>query len=446
MINTQEERLMAKSYKQSVARLLQRREEFSQPGRQVGIESEVCLYHPDATEHELLAIRNAVVSEVGAAAELGGAQIELVTNPCDVMAASGFQAFAESYQHRWNRLKVAASRYGVYVMRCGTNPFQPCINPLRTNQEKYQRVPDFQNHFRNPFMETKVGLLGTQVDVGDASVISLMQSFQVNVEAKSIEHGLQMVNHSLMLSPYLLGISGNAGWLECTNTGYQDIRTHAWEISHDTRTLGEIKQGLCLRIGLPESYFATVKSYFARMARYPFIMFNPDKALDIAIGLNWLDARLKFIGSSAVVELRSISTQPSIADEIGIAALYLGWLHYANCVQMQLMPIEHVRENRYAAMLYGLKGKLWNACGKLVDATEAVNQELSNAVTGMKCLGIYDDAVSFVNPITERLCIGTPSDRLNNIAKPCIVLSNSEMLSALEEACMVSCYNELAAA
>lgn len=130
--------------------------------------------------------------------------------------------------------------------------------------------------------------------------------------------------------------------------------------------------------------------------------------------MTWLDARVKFIGDSAVVELRLPSMRPTIGEEMVLLLLYVGRLHYSQITNQPLLSINMVRENRLAAMLHGTKKTMWflNRCAEPVKlpANRGLLAEIEKAKRGLDMLGILsslDDKL-----LNEILRIGPPSDRI----------------------------------
>jgi len=400
----------------------------------VGLESEVAVFSEDRTADEIGARRNALLLQSsGISCELGALQLEFRTPPIEVGEST--RALRRSLEGAHGVALEAARGEGLNVLRIGSNPFFPVIGTPRTDAERYRRVPDFQNEHRRQGIATTLGLNGTRVEIGDASSVSLFQALHINLEATSVPDAVDKLNRSLMLSPYLLALSGNSRYLDLTDTGTSDHRVLVWEISHDTRTHEELRRGWGLRIGLPERYFADIGEYFDRIARYPFILYNPEAALAIGIGLAWLDARIKFLGDSAVVELRSLSTQPTIGEEIDLVLFYLGRLAYSQGNREPLLPIEFVRENRLTAILHGLAGKYWCRCqsGELVrrSGCVAVAHELALAKQGLRVMGHYDAGT--LDNIAGRLLGGSPSDRLATTLKFAAKPTKRQMIDALSK-------------
>ena len=163
-------------------------------------------------------------------------------------------------------------------------------------------------------------------------------------------------------------------------------------------------------MGLPERYFGSVSDYLQRIARFPFILDNPDAALQIAVGMTWLDARIKFIEQSVVVELRNLPTQAEWEDEVALTAAYLGMLAYCDHHRLLPMPIDRVADNRMSAMQYGLNARMW-LDGEQASAAHATEVWLRRAEEGLRHRGLHDASV-WLERLYSRLKVGCPSEQL----------------------------------
>jgi hypothetical protein len=427
----------------------------------IGLESELALYNDQIEQKDLEAMRDAIIAETSEFSdlELGVSQIETRTKPFDVAGNNGWEGLNASYQADYRKLLTACRSHGASVMRIGSNPFLPVIKAPRTNKERYKLVPDYYNQNRPKQKDTMIGLGEKKIDIGDAAVVSLFQSFQVNLEASSLDDACDKMNRSLFIAPYLLSISGNARFLELTDSSLSDLRLISWEKSHDDRRLCidtnlEDMRTVCwekafdlrcsqeaankeyLRIGLPNRYFENMPDYFNYISAFPFILHAPERALGIAIGLSWFDARTKIIGDSAVVELRVLSTQPTIEEELTLTLLYIGRLAYSQNTKELIMPIGFVKENRLSAMLYGRKKPMW-----FLDETNELKKiphdigmglEIEKAELGLEILGLrrhMDDET-----LDLMLRAGSPSARLaDDLEKGKGHLTHARMKEAMEK-------------
>lgn len=457
-IMSQQEKEMLVAFNGQVRDLLASRDKFTKNNNslKVGLESEIAVY-AQLDNAELVGKRDAIISDNPdfTDVELGASQIEIRTPPIDIISCNGVVSLKEIYKQRFDNVLKSAQRRGVRLLRVGANPFLPTIGTPRTDKLKYRLVPDFYNQYRNPNLDTMIGLGPNRINIGDAAVVSLFQSFQVNLEAKSIEDACDKMNRSLAIVPYLLAFSGNARYLNYQDTRIQDARMMSWEASHDTRIFCDTQFHDLriisweksfdvrpektenwqneLRVGLPRRYFRNLGDYLERAGTFPFILYNSEAALVISIGMTWLDARTKFIGDSAIVELRLLSTQPTIDEEILLTLLYIGRLHYSQESKENPIPINMVRENRLSAMLFGLKKPMWflNGSGVPVKlpAKIGLSLEIERATTGLNQLGlssVFDK--DLLNSVLEK---SSPSDRLSKMLKLNRNISINDMEDAL---------------
>lgn len=347
--------------------------------------------------------------------ELGASQLELRTPPYD-LTGKGITGFAASMHDIEDRIRVSAKRQGALILRDGVNPLVWVQEIRRTNKEKYQQVPDFHNQNRKKDTNTLIGVSPNLVDTGDAAVIALCNSVQCNLEAKDFNDAIDKLNRSLMISPFIVGLCANARFIADRDTGLRDLRNIAWEVSHDTRTPEERNKGALTRVGLPGHYYSDMQDYFDQISQYPFILYNPPAALQIGIGLNWRDARIKLIEDSLVVEFRPVSTQPTVDENLAAMLFYTGRLGWSQITNEPLLDFSLVRANKEMVMRYGVQGYLWTTEGNHIlqaPALEVLEKELGKAKKGMEMLGFDNQGFSgFFELLESRFSKGIPADKM----------------------------------
>lgn len=345
--------------------------------------------------------RNSIQAQVPSAdPELGAAQIEWRTDPIMLNEANGLTTLIHQAQERDAQMATAASQHNAHILRVGTQPLVPLERIERTSKPKYQKVPDFHNAHRT-HNNTTLGIWEERVDVNDAAIVALLNSLQSNIEASSLEDAVDLTNRSLMIGPWVVALSGNARFLAGKDTMWNDVRATAWEITHDTRTDEERKQGKGLRIGLPVDYFSSIEDYFERVGSHPFILDDEANALRIGIGLFWQDTRIKIIDDSAVVEFRPVSIQPTVEEDIAVMLFYIGRLKWSQLTQETLMPIDAVRERRALAMQVGI-----------LPFAQELTKELQRAQNALELLGMSrEELLSFFSILNDRVkAKQTPAD------------------------------------
>ena len=164
-------------------------------------------------------------------------------------------------------------------------------------------------------------------------------------------------------------------------------------------------------------YYLDLRDYLQRVSCYPFILYDPEHAFQIGIGLNWRDARIKFIEDSIVVEFRPVSTQPTVRENIAIMLFYLGRLHWSIQNNEPLLDLKLVEQNRNQAMYFGLNSRLWTYRGRRIEilpAEVALDLELKRATDGLMSFGFSKEEIDYYFEILRvRLSEKeTPSDKL----------------------------------
>lgn len=399
----QRESVMKSAFQSSIADLLSHREQFNKPpgALKIGFEMEASVLLSDGSPATEL-VRNNIIERVPHAdPELGAQQIEWRTDPINIVETGGLQQLVHQAVSRDEDMRRAASQNDAQILRMGTQPLIPLSEITRTNKEKYRKVPDFHDKHRKR-TDTQIGSV-EQVDVANAAVVALLNSLQCNLEASSLEDAVDLTNRSLMIGPMVVALSGNARFMEGKDTGFNDVRATAWEVSHDTRNGGERKRNKGLRIRLPEDYFQNIEDYFQRVGSHPFILDDPNNALRIGIGLFWQDTRIKIINNSAVVEFRPVSIQPSVQEDIAVMFFYLGRLQWSQMTNEELISIDNVREQRALAMQVGIQPFI-----------DILPRELQRSFDALVSKGMKTEEMQpFFELLQQRIQKGkTPSDEL----------------------------------
>jgi hypothetical protein len=401
------EKIMRESFNNSVADILENEERFLKDSEDIkcGLEVEYSLLSSNGdpvSEEE----RNRICEKLPYTdIELGAAQLEMRTEPVDIR--EGIHTLLNELIERELQIKEIAAQEKTAVLRSGTNPFVGVKEIKRSSASKYKIVPNFHNDNRTD-MATIIGGIDT-VDIGDAAIIGITNSIQLNIEAKSFIDSVDLLNRSFSIGPMVVAAFGNARFLELKDTGIEDLRMIGWEKSHDTRTLKELEEGKVTRIGLPARYYKDLEDYFKSVAEYPFILNAPESALQIGLGLNWRDTRIKVVDDSLVVEFRPVSTQPVAEESFASMMFYLGRLLWSKENKEELLPIEYVKQNRDSAMLEGLRGELWiNSNGRIekLKTQEVLMLEANRAAKALEEKGLYDETMNDIYEIICRKIVG----------------------------------------
>lgn len=366
-------------------------------------------------------LRNNVINSFDFADfEVGATQIEMRTSPENL---TSFSSLEEQLNNREKKIAARAQEESLRILRLGTNPFVDINRVERTDKPKYEEVPNFHDEHRHPSVQQTFGRKeGEVIDPRSADIAALINSAQANVEAEGFEDATVKANFTYMISPYISALSANSQFMDHKDLGFADTRMLLWEKSHDIRSEEEIPEEP-VSAGKLNEYYKDIEDYFERVREEPFILHDPDHALDIGIGTYWKDSRIKFIDDEEadkhdiLVESRAMSTQPTVEEEIAMHAFYIGRLAYAQNEEFheggreEKLDIKKVNRNRYSAMHKGLDTKLYTPDGELMEADEVLRREISKAKEGLEAAGIEADQKYF-DVLDDRLEEGSPSSQM----------------------------------
>jgi len=246
----------------------------------------------------------------------------------------------------------------------------------------------------------------------------MIASTQTNLQAQSLDDAVEKANFAYMFAPYAEAMGANAQIIEGRDTGSSDMRMPLWEKSADVREDEEFGEK-SPRAGKMESYFDSIDDYFERLDPI-YVAPDSDSAMDQAIANNWEDVNIKFDRKegNALVEIRPLSIQPSVREDVALSAFMMGRIAYAQENQEELLDIGKVNRNRYTAMHNGLAEKLYDSSGEQREATNVIEDELDYARQGLDSLNLdYQDFIDgdqdlFDVTLGSRLESGeTPGDR-----------------------------------
>ena len=344
--------------------------------------------------------------------ELGATQVEIGTDP--IIGLDSIAEIEEEIRKAEIPLREAAEQKGVVLGRFGTNPTVSLDNIQRSDKEKYILVPDVYDELRNENVQEVFGRNET-IDPRNEGLPAVLTSTQLNIQADDLDDAVDKANMGYAVAPYITALSGNSRILDGKDLGFDDVRMQLWEKSFDIRDDWDEE----LDVGKMESYIQDFQDYIERIRGQPRILNDEpyhEAALDIGQGMFWKDSRIKVmedgeLSDNVLVEMRQNSTQPSPAEDAAVHAFYIGRITYAQEEDEELPDIEKVNRNRYTAMHNGLDEKLYNWDGDLVEAEEAVAEELGKARKGLEYAGVDDPG--YLDILEERLANSmTPSEEM----------------------------------
>lgn len=416
-LQSEEEQGMREAFENQAEEVLENEERYekSYDDFRIGLETEYPAVDEDLEPLDP-EIRNQVIEGLDFAdVEVGGAQVEVRTDP---MRPNSLAELEKEMRLIEQDLRDEAEVRGAEILRSGTHPFVDLDSIPTTDKPKYEEVPGFHDRHRNGHVQESFGRIES-IDPRDADLAAVINSTQTNVEAPDFGTAVDRANTTYMISPFMSALSANARFVDGKDTGFSDVRMPLWEKSHDIRAEDQLGDET-IEAGKLESYYEDLGGYFSRVKEQPFILHEEEAALDIGIGTFWKDSRIKFKQEpendryDAIVESRVVSTQPTIPEEIAMHGFHVGRLAYSEMEELhgeggeELMDIEKVNRNRYAAMHNGLDTRLYGTDGELHDATEVLEEELEKAEIGLEYAGIEDPG--YMDLLYDRLDEGTPAD------------------------------------
>ncbi|MFT4261592.1 MAG: glutamate-cysteine ligase family protein [Candidatus Woesearchaeota archaeon] len=390
------EKRMKKAFDEKSKKVLSRVVGSKESVPKVGIELELGVFDENAKPATRQDVKDRKIAK-----ELGHHQIEVVTDPLLIRSLEGFKdSYLTDLGNTLSKIKQKVSSVGS-IPNLNLKDF--AITP---NEDKYEKVPSFNNERVSKEFKTLFPEL-------DARHVGLFNALQLNVDCKSVDDAVDKLNKSLSISPYLVAIFGNAKYINSKESGFKDCRVKVWEETHDTRNSVERNEDKETRIGLPKRYFSSIEDYFTRVSSHPFILDHEPAAFEIGIGLNWHDARIKFVEKSngylPLVEMRSLSSQQSAKEDVAATLMYIGLLEY----ESKLQSMENLRFNRESALKDGLEGVMIDEGGRFRSTLDVAKDKALNAREGLISLGYdarsVDDAL---RPVYRILDEGkSPADR-----------------------------------
>ena len=388
-------------------------QEFNTPEAvNVGVETEFPVW-TDEREPVDEENRNELVKEVeNVDIELGATQVEIGTDP--IIGLENITEIEEEIRKSETPLRQAAEEKGLILGRFGTNPTVPLNDIQRSDKEKYVLVPDVYDELRNDQVQDVFGGNET-IDPRNEGLPAVLTSTQLNIQADDLDDAVDKANLGYAVAPYITALSGNSRILDGKDLGFDDVRMQLWEKAFDIRDDWDEE----LDVGKMDSYIQDFEDYVERIREQPRILNDEpyqEAALDIGQGMFWKDSRIKVmedgeLSDNALVEFRQNSTQPSPAEDAAVHAFYIGRITYAQEEDEELPDIEKVNRNRYTAMHNGIEEKMYNWDGELVEAEEAVGQELGKARKGLDYADVEDPG--YLDIIEDRLANSmTPSEEM----------------------------------
>lgn len=383
--------------------------------RRVGLEVEHSCVGPDGPMPET--VRDQIIADTNWQREIGATQIEITTPPCDLNVSDGWSGLAVSLLEETARLDAAVEAMGYRTVRHGVNPALCNLDASgrTTASQRYLFVPEFHRAHRCPIAPGLVAGVGAS----DPYVTTAMCALQLNIDCHSVGEAIALLNQSYATLGYAMAIGANARYVAGQDSGWADVRGPLWEASHDIRTVDEYKIGAPGRVGFPSGYYAGLGDYLTDLYDQPFILNRPGEELEVATGLCWRYARLKFLrrgtaDAQIVLEFRPLSLQPNTESDLAMTAFVLG--HLFGSLDRPRLSWSQAVENGLMAMQQGMHSQLYcSTRGGLcrLPAAAALAHELPIVLHGLERLRVPAVERAWVERFCwQRIAAGSPSEQL----------------------------------
>lgn len=303
-------------------------------------------------------------------------------------------------------MRAHATAHGLQVVSMGA---VPNLNPeqilLPSGVARYEAIDALKVMLHDP--EIPVPLKNAFSN----EVTPQIQATHLNLQVDPSD-AIFLLNSLFEIETYRVAVGAAAPLAQGKPTGYKDARIAAWAQGSDLRTRKDRKEGMDPRIGIPNSYFASIDHYLDWCAQGSAFHFSKGTG---AVGCTWTVGKLKFLEGALVLEARAPSAQPTAREETAMAAMLLGSLEYRRYRrEPPLLRIGAVKQNYEEAQRSGLEGHFLTRSGR-IGASEAVRREVESRVRpGLALLGYGREEIDhYLEPLMERIRTRrTPADEM----------------------------------
>ncbi|MFB6191303.1 MAG: glutamate-cysteine ligase family protein [Candidatus Nanohaloarchaea archaeon] len=359
--------------------------------------------------------RDAVIDELANVdGELGTAMSEIATEP--LKGLKSLSQVEDSIREVERPLRNEARKQGAEILRYGAHPRGAPERIERTDKEKYQKVPEKYFELRDDdLVSAEFGLRDT-LDLTEQAPPAYTFSTQLNMQVGGLDEAVEKTNLGYAIGAWAAAITGNSRFVGGRDLGLDDTRMPMWSRAFDIRDEDELEEGVAPDVGEIGDWYESWSDVVEDVRSQPRILNDGEKhpvAWDVGQGMNWKHCRPKvpydeeeggYI-EEALVEIRPVSTQPTVEEEVAVHAFMLGRMLYAEQQDEDIteaLDIEQANSNYGLAMHSGLDDELYASTGEPMDADEAVRYELLKAREGLRSEGIDDDE-GYLDLLFDRL-------------------------------------------
>ncbi len=196
------------------------------------------------------------------------------------------------------------------------------------------------------------------------NIMSGCQSIHINIQVPAGQLAIHLLNKAIEFVPYLVALGANAPLMNCEPSGFREYRIPLWDPLFSFPEV-DARHGIkTRRTGLPDDYYTDWNHYWKDVADKLYFTDDVQQALESNMKQFWRIVRLKpcpGLIHDCLLELRALSTQPSVDEDAALHMLLLALLHHEDRRNRPLLPMHFVRANLDQASRYGLEATLYIA-------------------------------------------------------------------------------------
>jgi gamma-glutamyl:cysteine ligase YbdK (ATP-grasp superfamily) len=287
--------------------------------------------------------------------ELGTSTIETHTRPVSVVGPDAMQLLDEAQRVEQETIAVA-SEQGCRLVRIGSYPGPFTDLGITQEPDRYQWIVDFAHTLHGPDAP-RVQIGQIMLPPERCNAMAGCQSMHINIQVPAGEAVIRMLNKSIEVVPALVALGAHSPLLNAQPSGYHEVRSFLWEPLFTFPHI-DARHGVnTRRVGLPEYYYRSWDDYWRDVSYKLFMTDDIDKAFDSNMKHFWRTVRLKPCPGKVhdcLLEIRALSTQPSVEEDVAFYLLLCGLLHDETWLLRPLLPLEYVKVNFDQASKYGL--------------------------------------------------------------------------------------------
>jgi gamma-glutamyl:cysteine ligase YbdK (ATP-grasp superfamily) len=308
-------------------------------------------------------VRNRILEKLPhSSPELGVSTLETHTDPVPLVdPAHGMLQEMHAIEQE---TIAAASGEDCRLVRIGTYPGAFDDLAITQQPDRYQLLMDI-SHTLHGVYETgahPVQIGEVVLPMERCNIMSGCQSIHMNIQLPAGDLAVRLLNKAIEVTPYLVALGAHSPIADCRFAGYQEFRVPIWEPLFTFPNI-DAKYGVnTRRTGFPDQYYRDWDDYWRDVGEKLYFSHDTERAFDVNMKQFWRAVRLKPCPGKehdCLLELRALSTQPTLEEDAAFYLLFGGLLHDSEWHSRPLLPIDMVKKNLELASRHGLDTRLY---------------------------------------------------------------------------------------